>query len=248
MVIDYRCAISGLSLMGAETMAVVLASRDGQTGTYVPCALPLFGTYDGSGSLVEVSEGPNAEAILGAFNRDLEQGLATVEWTRFSLQPMALDHIETWLGLLRANAIHELDAVSWRGYRLDLAFFESHVAAAHMQAEPQRLFGVPVDKLPQAVFFDHPLASRIYEAAFECGPQLRCKYGLSLVAFASLWEALGPRGADLDGPGYAYPLEASQGALWLAEAYRDLGADEALLEALDDYTSALAGGEDDPAS
>ena len=244
MIVDYRCALSGVSLLGAEAMAVLLARPQLEKGPFFSVALPIFGQYDGSLALGDVHEGPNSAAILRAFTQDWAKGRAVVDFEALGVEPFAIDHIETLLSLIRLNQVHASNALFWHGLELDFALFESNVAAAAMQDEPEALLDVASDELVWAVLGRHPLTSSIYLQALSGGPRLRCKYGLSAVALASLALRLRSENLPWSGPGAGYPSEARQPLVWLTEATERWGQDAALVEALEEYASQLS--EEDP--
>jgi len=242
MIVDYRCGLSGLSLLGAETMAVLHTPMG--PGQSMPCSLPLWGTYDGSGTLVEVQEGPNAELLVRVFSEDLDAGRAQVDWRRLTIAPVPIDHIETLLALIRTNEIHGLGAVTWRGHEPHVALFESNIAAAAMQGEPDLLHGVRIDDLLVAVLGESALAQAIYARIGEDGPKMRCKWGLSLVALAALISELIARGLTFRSP-VPVAEQDRDPAQWLALSYADLREAPLMLEALSEYSSQLLGAESD---
>ena len=244
MTVDYRCLVSGVSLLGAETMGLLCAASAAE-GPFLPCALPLWGRYEGNGSLAEVQVGPNAEVIVRAFHDDIRRGEARIDWSDLGVAPVDLDHIETLLAVVRTNSIHGLDAVRWRGRLVDLALVQADVAAALMQDEPARLSRIPVDELPQAVVEGSPIFAEVMRLAFSRGPKMRCKFGLSLVSLASFVDQLDLLGVTLGGPQHGIQLEMSEPARWLAEAYQHFSTNDPMRQALDEYVSGLTTEEDE---
>jgi len=202
-----------------------------------PVALPVFGRYDGSGGVVELHEGDNAQRILAAFVRDLEEGRAHLDWGRLGIEPLPIEHMETLLALLSANVIHQCDAITWHGLSLGVALFEGNVAAALMQDEPLELLGTRVEDLPTAVLVQSHCVESIYAALHLAGPSLRCKYGLSFVALASLHAAMKKWAKPWSNAHAGYVRGETDPARFLAEAYRELSSDEGLLDALSEYSS-----------
>lgn len=245
VMIDYRCTFSGVSLLGSDCMAVIVAMPSEDSPDARPIALPLFGRYDGSGTLVDINEGDNAQRILAAFVRDLTEGTATIDWGRLGFSALPIDHVETLLGLLSANVIHRCDAISWCGLKLGVVFFEGNVAAALMQREPLDLASVVVEDLPSRVLASGQLVASIYGTLRQAGPSLRCKYGLSAVALSSLCEAMGRWDRPWSGGARGYVRDQADPARFLAEAYRDFSSDEDLVDALAEYSAEWGDAEDD---
>jgi hypothetical protein len=242
MGVDYRCTYSGVSLIGAEIMAVLTARPLASTTSDLrPVALPVWGQYDGTGGIVATNPGPNAERILAAWEADWLDGLATVDWDSLGITPLPIEHVETLFALLRANEIHGHDAIVWRDHYVSLAFFESHVAAAAMQVEPAHLRTVVLEQLAPAVFGPHELVGAIYGDLSRETATLRCKFGLSFIGLGALVEVMRTEGLFWLSPDGAIKESESDPALWLTQAYNKFAADELMVEALEEYGNRLLG-------
>jgi hypothetical protein len=247
MGVDYRCTYSGVSLLGAEIMAVLTARPVGeQVSELRPIALPIWGEYNGTGGIVESNPGPNAERILEAWQADCEQGRAGVDWEVLGIAPLPILHVETLFALIRANEIHGHEAVLWRGHHLSLAFFESNVAAAAMQGEPAHLRAVLVDQLAPSVLGTQPLVSSIYGELARESATLRCKYGLGFIALGALLETMRAEGLLWSNPEGAIEESESEPALWLTQAFQRFSGNELMVEALEEYANRLLGTDDEP--
>lgn len=233
MIIDYRCSFSGVSLIGAETMVVLTACGDAPA----PVSLPLWGSYEGSGVVVNIDEGPNAERILSAWDRDLEASCAFVDWAALDIEPLQIDHIETLIALVMANEYHGLSAVTWQGAGLSLCLLESNVAACIMQDEPAQLHDVRVEDLTAEVLGRHPIAHSIYSQLPYESPKSRCKFGLGALALSSLTQNMALNNKPWARPQGGITEEERDPARWLAEAYLAFADEPALVEALEEYTN-----------
>lgn len=218
-------------------MVVLTACADTSPDVFAPISLPLWGSYEGNGVIANVDEGPNAERILTAWNRDLEASCALVDWAALDIEPLQIDHIETLIALVMANEYHGLRAVTWQGTGLSLCLFESNIAACVMQDEPAQLHDVKVEDLTAEVLTRHPLAHSIYSQLSYESPKLRCKFGLSALALGSLRQNMAQNNKVWARPQGGITEVERDPARWLAEAYLAFADEPALVEALEEYTS-----------
>jgi hypothetical protein len=83
---ERRCMITGVATRFVSSAAVVpLLEVDGE---YRPVALPIWGTYDGYGSLEAIELGPNAKWFQSAFVRLLAAEDIRVDWRRLLEEPL----------------------------------------------------------------------------------------------------------------------------------------------------------------
>lgn len=230
---DYRCAFSGLSLFDAE-VAVVIIEQAGPR--WRPITLPLFGIYEGMGTVGEVHEGPNADLVLSTFQGGAREEGLVIDFQKMGLEPQPIDHIETLLSLLAVSQIQGEGALRSDGGALGFTLMSAHVAAALMAGEPRLPLERSVDDLWEVVF-ESQLAQSIYRPLRDQPHRLRAKFGLSLVGLAALCEQMERHGKPWVPPGEGLPLVESNRTLWLAEAMVTWADDELLVEALEEYTS-----------
>lgn len=227
---DFRCVFSGVSLLGSE-VAVVLLQRLGER--WRPAALPLFGTYEGTGTVAEVNEGPNSELILHALGQDGSAGVV-FDFEAMGLEPQPIEHIETFLGLVACSQLQSGNLVRASEGELGFALLSAHVAAALMEREPELAQETSVEGLGE-VIFDSELARSIYRQVRAQNHRLRCKFGLSMVGLAALDQSMMAWGKSWTTPGPGIPLEEADAALWLTQATVEFSQDEGIIEALEDY-------------
>lgn len=229
---DYRCAYTGVSLLNSEVAAVLLVES---SAGWRPISLPLFGVYEGLGTVGEVNEGPNADLILAWFQREFEEGKMRVDFAGMGLAPQDIDHIETLLSLIACSQIHGEGAVRTQDGDLGFALVSAHVAATLMEGEPELPGEIPVERLYQVVF-DSEHARRIYRPVEHESHRLRCKFGLSMVGLSALDQAMKARQRSWAPPGLGVPLADAEPALWLAEALAEFASSPSIVEALEDYS------------
>lgn len=224
---DFRCAFSGVSLLGSE-VAVVLIERVGER--WRPLALPLFGLYEGACTVTEVSDGPNAEMIL----RALGDGGVDIDFKAMGLASGPVEHIETFLDLVACSQLHGDDAVRVGRAPLGFALFSAHVAATLMNEEPQLPLATSVEDLAEVVF-ESEFGRHIYRQLGAESHRLRCKFGLSMVGLLALDQHMTARGKVWSPPGPGIPDAEADPALWFTLAVAEFAGDEALIEALEDH-------------
>jgi len=233
---DFRCQVSGVSLLHAEVAVVLTARMPG--GEYGPVALPLFGRYAGQGFVEEVQDGPNADLILAAFQHGLQSGAVVANWESLGMAPLEVDHIETLLSLVSCAQIHGEGALAWEGLELGFSLIQAHVAAALMEAEAEDLPpSQTLESLPGFVLGNSSVSKQIYAPLRDAGVRLRCRFGLSFVALQVLKEAMAERDRGFDSPGMGIDEDDSQPDVWLAEALLAAEGDEELALALAEYGS-----------
>lgn len=234
---DFRCAFSGVSLLNAE-VAVVLLQESGTI--WVPVALPLFGVYEGLGTVGEVNDGPNADLILAWFQAGIEAGQVHVGFDALGIPPQPIDHIETLLSVVACSQLQGQGSVwtvspsTQREGALGFALLSAHVAATLMEDEPTLRPEVQVEDLPQVVF-DSDLGHLIYQPLRHQTHRLRCKFGLSMVGLAALSQGMSAHNRPWGPPGDGILLAESEPALWLAQAMVEFAESPSLIEALEDY-------------
>lgn len=237
---DFRCLVSGVSLLGAEAAAWLFVREEG--GRALPITLPIWGCYGGHGRLEDVSDGPHTKLLEQAFVRGGEQGSVRVSWERLGLSPGAIDHVEGIVSLALMASIHgELDAFLWHDQAVHCALFEANVAAALMQGEPRRLHSAKVHELGSLVL-PHRISRDIYGPVADATATERCKFGLGFVSCAALIDALVGLRIEVRGPGSGIALAERREQEWLAAALQRFSENEVLLLALSEYASRDAEG------
>jgi hypothetical protein len=234
---DFQCALSGVSLLDAETALFVLQCVDGE---WLPAGLPLWGRYDGLGTLADIQEGPNADLLLGRFQQDLESGNLSVDWDKMGLEEQAIDHVETLMSVIACSQLAELGAVRTKEGPLGFALLSAHVAAAIMNGEPELAGDISVEGLPQALLRS-PWGQSVYAPIAELPIKLRCKFGLSFAGLACLIDEMKAQEIPWQPPGLGIAEEEAEPALWMAQALVKFAQSAPLVEALEDY----AGQEED---
>ncbi len=228
---DFRSLVSQVSLFGAET-ALVLLQREGDH--FIPISLPLWGRYEGCGTLSEVEPGPNAELVLSAFQRALQEGQASIDWNDLGVPPCDVDHIETLLSLIACAQLHGKEALTWHGSALGFALLSGHVAAALMTREPCIESSMSVEELPAAVL-KSPSSAAIYGSLGGKSLTLKCKFGLSFVGFFALEETMSAENIHWIPTTQVIEEGERNADLWLAEAMVRFSENAEILEALEDY-------------
>lgn len=238
---DFRCQLSGISLLHAECALVLLSSNSGR---WVPLSLPLWGVYEGVGTLGQMDEGPNAELILAGFQRALREGRAELDRNTLGDLADELDHVETLVNLIAFSQVQGLDAVRWEGQPVGFALASAHVAAAFMTGEPELSPDLPLEGLPGFVL-PEPASLSIYAPLSQAKLNLRCKFGLSFYGFLALTQEFARQGRAWAPPGLGIDVSESRPQAWLAEAMLAAAGHEELLEALREIQE--SGSEDDVA-
>lgn len=123
---DYRCALSGVSLLGAEAALVLLERAD---ESWLPASLPLFGIYDGQGTLTEMVEGPNAELLVERLESAMAAGRLSIDFDALGIGAQDLQSLEMALGLVALSQVGGVDAVRFDERPLGFAVLSGHVAA-----------------------------------------------------------------------------------------------------------------------
>lgn len=204
----------------------------------LPVCLPLWGEYKGAGFLEEVNEGANAQMILSAFQAALAAGRAQIDWQALGMEPYALEHIESLLSVVACAQLNAPDACTWEGGRVSFALLEGNVAATLMSRDPQELPPkTEVDQLWEHVFPQYPLSRAVYSGLSDSPLRERCQFGLSLVGFAALVEAVRGRSGAWVPTREFYEARPGQRQLWLAKALVEHADEPDLIEALEDYAS-----------
>ena len=123
---DYRCAVTGVSLRGADAVLVGLESLgDTESEVYRPCTLGIAGTYDRLGSIEDVTEGLHTELVTAYFHERAQAGdlvLSPLYESEFGNPPRDL---EALLGYLERNvndSSEENPAAALHGKRVFSAF------------------------------------------------------------------------------------------------------------------------------
>ncbi len=235
---DYRCAFSGVSLLDREVAVVLLEQAE---ESWRPVGLPLFGVYEGMGTVADVNDGPNADLILAAVQKAIEERRVVVDFEAMGLEEQPIDHIETLLGLLACSQIQGDGAARTSEGALGFALLSAHVAAALTENEPDIAQAVLIEELPEHIF-DSAFGREIYAPLRYQPHRLRCRFGLSLVGLGALDAQMRARKKAWVPPGEGIDLAESEVAVWLAQAMVELGSDESLVDALEEY----AGHDDEP--
>lgn|GEM_PF-2344124 len=225
---DFRCLLSGVSLLHAECALVFLSAGSGK---WTPVSLPLWGTYEGVGTLGQMAEGPNAELILAGFQTALREGRAELDHTALGGLADDVSHIETLVNLVALSQIQGLNAVRWEGRALGFGLASAQVAAAFMARDPVLAPDIALEELPDFVLSEPP-SSLIYAPLREAQLNLRCKFGLSFYGFLALKQAFAKQGGKWEPPGDGIELRDSHPQVWLAEAMLSASSQEDVLEAL----------------
>lgn len=211
-------------------------------GSWCPVALPLFGVYEGVGTVGEVNEGPNADLILAWFQESLRDGGLVVDFDAMGLMPQPIDHIETLLSVVACSQIQGQGAVRTdslsheNGGALGFALLSGHVAATLMEGEPTLRADVRVEDLPEVVF-RLDLGRTIYGPLRHESHRLRCKFGLSMVGLAALDQGMTAWNRHWAPPGGGIVLADAEPSLWLAQAMLEFANSPSLIEALEDYST-----------
>ena len=205
-------------------------------GRVEPCSLPIFGTYDGQGFFSDVVEGKNAEWIGAAITEGLEMGELVIDWKRLGLEPFPLDHLESVISVIACSQLHDAQAVHWCGDELGAVLLEGNILAALMQREEQSEVATELCDLPHVVFPHSPQARAIYRPFFAAPLAQKCRFGLSLLGFLKVREAVGERGFQ-DAPRPQRGVEG-QARRWCDEAIALFSGQPDLQAALADYLTA----------
>lgn len=228
---DYRCLVSGVSLLGASCAGVLLAPRE---GVLRPVALPLFGRYWGAGFPQELDEGANYRLILDALLLARDQGQLGVDWAQLGVDPFALDDMEAFLSLVALGQLHAPLAITLHGAPLSFALLEANVAATFMDREPHGLEDVELFQLPERVLCN-PIGCALYAGYLDLPLKLRLQFGLSFLGLSALDHEMQLLGVRWEPPGLGWEVVSEQSASWLREAWQRFGDQEDLLAALEEY-------------
>jgi hypothetical protein len=234
--VDFRCALSQISLLGAETALILLENREGK---WEPAALPLFGRYEGDGTLSDLSDGPNAELVLRTLTDLYEAGRLHLDFEQMGLPPQQLDHLEMWLSLLACSQVMGAQALSLDGSPLGFSFLSAHLLAEVMDADPEEPSLLSLESLPAHVL-PGSLGQLIYAPLRDLPLKLRCKFGLSFLGLLSALQEMERRGRGWSPIDAGIPKDESQPALYLAEALVAFADSPTLVEALEDYAGQAA--------
>lgn len=228
---DFRCALSGVSLIDAE-VALLLVER--RAGRWHLASLPLWGIYDGSGTLSEFQEGPNADLLLEGWTGELRRGNVRVDLEAMGLSEQPLDSLEMMLSVMACSQVGGFDAVRVGDRPVGFLLLSGHVAAHVMELSPELDRGVTLESLPEAVFRGG-WGSRLYGELRHLPLTVRCKFGILLAGLLALSQRLDSLKIELRPTTEGIVESESEPARYLTEAMMRLSNDEVLLSALEDY-------------
>lgn len=228
---DFRCALSGVSLLNAE-VALFLVERRGDL--WHPASLPLWGTYDGSGVLAEFQEGPNADVLLDGWIGELRSGNVHVDFEKMGLVERPLESLEMMLGVMACSQIGNCDAIRVGGNSAGFVLLSAHVAAHLMELLPNLRADVTLEALPDEVF-EGGWGSRLYASLSKLELAVRCKFGISLSGLLALAQRTNDLKITLAPTAEGILESESEPARYLAEALVRFATDEVLSAALEDY-------------
>lgn len=231
---DFRCVLGGVSLFRAEA-ALVFLFREGEN--WLPLTLPLWGTYDGLGSLGEVGEGPNADFILSAFVEAEAQG--ELSFPLSGQDGVAFDDIETVANIVACSQVQGLGDFRWSEKEIGFALLSAHMAAALMDRESSLDLATKLDDIAKLVL-PSPLSKKIYGTLVDVPLRLRTKFCLSFLAFAALQDAMSELAIPWTPAGAGISLEVRQPELWLQEAMLRHSDSPNFLEAIEAYIEATS--------
>lgn len=245
---DFRCMITGIGLLGAECAVILLAERDlaerdsaERDASFVPISLPLWGQYFGKGTVEEIAEGPNADAILRGMQQLQRDERLTIDWTALGIDRQSFDHVEDVIGLLSLAHIHGPEAMKCDGRRLTFALSSSYVTASLMEEESDTIATtVPVERLPEVVFDEDPIAQTLYADFARLPIRLRCRFGLALAGLSSLSAGLRARDVAWAPPPPPLPVDATASEKWFARALTRAQSDPIVMAGLADHASERA--------
>ena len=121
-----RCMITGVSTGYAGSVAFVPVLH--VDGEYRPTALPVWGTYDGYGSIGNVAPGPASERFCRAFADLLRSGVITIDWTRLLEKPLSPTTSEAVFKILERALVQAEGAITCAGRVLSFALLNGDVA------------------------------------------------------------------------------------------------------------------------
>jgi hypothetical protein len=232
---DFRCALSGVSLLDAEAALLLVERREAR---WRLASLPLWGTYDGSGTLAELQEGPGSELLLEGWLREQGRGSVTVDFESMELSERPMDSLEMVLSLMACSQVGGLDAVRVGPNPVGFVLLSAHVAAHLMELEPELDRGVKLEGLAD-VAFEGGWGSRLYAPLSQLPLIVRCKFGISLAGLISLRRRFESLKIEPSPTSEGIAESESEPARYLAEAMVKFESDEVLLSALEDYAGQL---------
>lgn len=237
---DFRCGLTGVSLLGAEA-ALVLIQKTGEI--WHLSSLPLFGRYEGAGTLTEVSEGPNADLLLAFFKSAHASGQVVVDFEKMGLSEQPLDDLEMWLSLLACSQVGNHDACRYLEQPLGFCLFSAHVLAQLMGGEPEEPIGLSLEALPTAVL-GPGFGPHVYQGLSSRSLKTRCKFALSFLGLLAAKQEMERREVALLPPGPGIFEDETEPARYLAEALVAFASSVELVEALEDYAGQFSDEED----
>lgn len=232
---DLRCMLSGVSLLSAECISLLLVPD--VEGRWLPASLPLFGRYHGEGIIEDMGDGPGALLLTEALRAAVECGQLTAQPDRLPFQLSSLTHLEQFFGVVAAAHQHAPNAVRLGHQPLNYCMMSAHVAAPLMTGESDLLSQTPLEDVAKQVFRGQTGPVELYAAMRKAAFGLRCRFGLSFAALARLVEEMDARSLCFRPPegGFSLVHQADQRERWLAEALERFAHDELLMTGLSDY-------------
>lgn len=152
---DYRCSISGLSLMPSGAYLVLMEKlEDG----YRPIALPVLGAYDRLGSIDMVEEDDHTRRLVAFAREAVDSGRMTVDWDEIGSE--SIDEVEELFRASERSSSQEYDALTLDGARIVHTLILDHVWEAF--ADPGRHAERSAGELLDEIFGSDSTAHALY--------------------------------------------------------------------------------------
>lgn len=150
---DYRCMVTGVSLLGAKTALFIL--RRGPEG-FEPVALPIFGSYDRGGGVDGIEDDFTSRRLPVVFNELVSAGGIVVDWERIGESPEPFRDAETLVRLLDRNCIEgDNEGITCEGAAISYSLVSAPIVralfaspTAHHVAEPMTVVVSALEPAP----------------------------------------------------------------------------------------------------
>lgn len=116
--------------MFERDVGVVLIKDVGEVSRWKPVTLPIWGHYNGYGSLERIENDPNVEIIAKRLAAGVRYGLVEISWTALRETPRQIATIEDVLFVVARSAASPRCGVLCEGKEISYAFVSTEIARA----------------------------------------------------------------------------------------------------------------------
>lgn len=225
---DRRCAITGLNLRCSRDVAFVLLEKAGDG--WLPCALPIFGAYNGYGNVESIVPDVGGALLLLALTRCRTAGSLDLKFDGRNETAEPITALEHYCELVERGHVDDTDALLFEGRALAHCLVDGGVLAALMASAPMET-GVETkltDVVAQA-FGSAGFAVEVFGAALDVPFRSRCRLGEALCGVIAVKRWLREHDIEWAPPAVGGQYSTRE-SLTFVDAALERFADEPILE------------------